>query len=181
MSKYLRVAGRIARASERPGVTRSDQGKNQPPMSLIESFDSHRQAKHGRVRQQKAQHERSLPLGRTPVRKPGFGEEPHNKAQQRSQAHDAEISEKPHDAVMRNRSCRAAKSSESSAEEGITCEDLERIVDEVKPLLDLFRPPGHLLDNGQETISHQQNQAGSGNQSGQHRSNRNHGTNRAKK
>ena len=70
----------------------------------------------------KRESERLFPRGREPVSEPSCGEEPAQKSQERGQAQDAEIRQKPHGAVVRDFSIREPKASEPSAEKRMTRE-----------------------------------------------------------
>jgi hypothetical protein len=74
-----------------------------------------------------------------------------------------------------------AKASESATEKRMARKSLEGLMNEVKPILDLFRPAGHFFEQGQESAPHDHNQAGSGNETSQHSPNRHHGPDYAEK
>src|SRR5215469_9085351 len=84
------------------GRSRGNEREGQPPVPLVESFNPHRQPKHGRVGQQKRKGERLLSRRRESISEPGFGEKPSQKAHEDRQADKTEVSKKPHSGVMGN-------------------------------------------------------------------------------
>src|SRR6266851_3947010 len=69
----------MGRRSERKRIGRSNQGQDQPPVSLIEGFNSHCYTNHSCVGEEERQRDGPLSLGREAVGKPGFCEEPGEK------------------------------------------------------------------------------------------------------
>src|SRR5580704_197302 len=98
----LRIAALTAIGSESQRITRRDERQDQPPISLIKGFNSHRDANHCGVGEEEGQRDRLLSLGSKAVGEPGFCEEPSQECRKCSQACNSEVSQKPHGAIVRN-------------------------------------------------------------------------------